>query len=505
MNKNFTYIINNMIKILDIYFNHLLPLEIENKQNTEEFTFYLKKLNIYKKKENRLTQNVVFIISEDALEKYIPDDLTEMAKDLIVSRVNYIITRSEENEYLEMIIDDDDIDFDDDFDILKVISNIKLEYLNHTFKKSLVRDRLIVQKYKMIFTDINVEDELSSCWLNPNNVSTNDDIQALALEMDEDDYIERKKQLTFELSEEVLMNIVGNKNDIQNNLEFFAYLFNKLDENEKNSARDAIGYDLEDELLINYDDKRNVYDIVCDITNTNEYKKDDIKNDKKDAKPYIFSLIDLENKIYNTVFMLKENKTSKLMNKLDLLIKEEKSLLEVIDFLDITFKDIVDYLNEYENNVDKLNMIVTRLKNLFEIDIDDYYLGKTAIDGEFENRYMSRLDEMIKKTNSDDLNQLKFVIIYTLPHVTEKFVLSNDNISKLLFNDNELNAYFSNIDIEEYKLDKEELMIEIIKALCNLIEEDEMNDLYEIMLATAAEILNELTGYEVYIEKKLIK
>ena len=183
MNKNFTYIINNMIKILDIYFNHLLPLEIENKQNTEEFTFYLKKLNIYKKKENRLTQNVVFIISEDALEKYIPDDLTEMAKDLIVSRVNYIITRSEENEYLEMIIDDDDIDFDDDFDILKVISNIKLEYLNHTFKKSLVRDRLIVQKYKMIFTDINVEDELSSCWLNPNNVSTNDDIQALALEM----------------------------------------------------------------------------------------------------------------------------------------------------------------------------------------------------------------------------------------------------------------------------------------------------------------------------------
>ena len=301
------------------------------------------------------------------------------------------------------------------------------------------------------------------------------------------------------------MNIVGNKNDIQNNLEFFAYLFNKLDENEKNSARDAIGYDLEDELLINYDDKRNVYDIVCDITNTNEYKKDDIKNDKKDAKPYIFSLIDLENKIYNTVFMLKENKTSKLMNKLDLLIKEEKSLLEVIDFLDITFKDIVDYLNEYENNVDKLNMIVTRLKNLFEIDIDDYYLGKTAIDGEFENRYMSRLDEMIKKTNSDDLNQLKFVIIYTLPHVTEKFVLSNDNISKLLFNDNELNAYFSNIDIEEYKLDKEELMIEIIKALCNLIEEDEMNDLYEIMLATAAEILNELTGYEVYIEKKLIK
>ena len=51
-----------------------------------------------------------------------------MAKDLIVSRVNYIITRSEENEYLEMIIDDDDIDFDDDFDILKVISNIKLEY-----------------------------------------------------------------------------------------------------------------------------------------------------------------------------------------------------------------------------------------------------------------------------------------------------------------------------------------------------------------------------------------
>lgn len=495
MNKNFNYIINNMVKMLDIYFNHLMPLEIEGKKGSKEYIYYLKKLNIYKTKEKRLTEGKIFVVASGAIDMYIPQSLTNEAKELIIKRFNNIVEKGEEEEILDMA--DDDILFEE-VNTLNILSDIKLDYLRHISKKR--RDRLIYQKYKMAFTDISLEDELTMFMFNPENAFTDNSLNARLLDMDEDEYTENKEELIFELTEEILTNMPDDKINVQNSLEYFAYLFNNLNEDNKATTKDAILYEFEDILCNDYDE-RSIYDIVCDIIGIKKYTN--IQKIDEPASSYLMGVINIEKKIYDIVKDLEGQETSELFSKLYLALKEEEDIVNSLNFLDITFEDIISFISDMPYS-EKLNAILARLENLFEEENDEYYLGKGEIDDDFENKFIIKLDEESK--NDDNLKELKYFLIYTSPKLMQKYLLTKGNFLAFSYSDDKMSAYFSNIDFEEYVLDKEELMINMIESVCALMDEDDekmkkkMNGLYQIMIETAEEMFNETSDYPIIIE-----
>jgi len=521
--EKLTAAIKNLIdysdRIYDLTVEKMCELESLRLQNKKEYEECLKRLRIYRIKEQRILDNIDGNIYYINFEEHINSLTDQLVSDpnkntAIKQRINYIFEKkaAENNEY-----------YDEELSSAFYRSNC---YTKDAILGFMLRikgkniPRIIQYKYSQAFINRDVETELLYAGYDLNNIITmTEENKRRILNIDLDIYNDEKKEFYLDFTMATIKSLVEqsrnlkiDKNEVYNALDLIRFLLKKVPKSDLYIIEKECKNFLEnDNTVILYKDVSVVDKLIELCTNKihtkqkykNSLYSEENENTESLSEELIDNLFNLIKQVSNTydiamrMCLLEiKNKTytkefKTLLSKLESSITKEKEIVSKIEISNSQKDVVVDILNTSINLIIDLNgfyfikdldtlcdddslsnrnitirqRILNLIPELYMID-DSVYKSPNVPLYIIQSHLIEVLKEFEKsireRENKSPLIVAKYEEIIANDDLTDDFVKAHGKVENMISFDDETLATLLEIELEEYKFDKSELLYNYI-------------------------------------------